>query len=112
MSNELTDFYLNYVDLCAQKKKSLSAVAEQIGLSRTSPNGWKKRKIPNDTTKAKLADYFGITVEQLMTRDKKESTDQKDSGLHVETAYDLLTPQNKEKIRIQIVSLLKQQSDS
>ena len=44
----MSAFYKNYVELCAKKKKSLSAVAEEIGLSRTSPNGWKKGKQPSD----------------------------------------------------------------
>ena len=43
----MSSFYNNYVELCAKKKKSLSAVAEEIGLSRTSPNGWKKGKQPS-----------------------------------------------------------------
>lgn len=58
-------FYDNYVRLCAQKGKSLSHVAEAVGLSRTSPNGWKNGKYPSEVNLQKLADYFGVTVAYL-----------------------------------------------
>ena len=63
-------FYENYVDLCAKANKSPSAVANAIGLSNAAASGWKKGKEPNDTTLAKLADYFGVTVETLTNENK------------------------------------------
>lgn len=61
----MSTFYKNYVKLCAEKGVSSSAVAEKIGLSRTSPHGWKKGKMPSDVNLQKIADYFGVTVEYL-----------------------------------------------
>jgi transcriptional regulator with XRE-family HTH domain len=61
----LSTFYKNYIKLCAEKGVSSSAVAEKIGLSRTSPHGWKKGKMPSDVNLQKIADYFGVTVEYL-----------------------------------------------
>ena len=70
----MSAFYKNYVELCAKKKKSLSAVAEEIGLSRTSPNGWKKGKQPSDVNIQKLAEYFGVSAAYLRgEEDKKEN---------------------------------------
>lgn len=68
----MTNFYKNYVGLCAQKNVSLSAAAEAVGLSRTGPNGWKKGKKPSDLSLQKLANYFGVSVEEL-TGEKKMS---------------------------------------
>lgn len=76
----MSTFYNIYVKLCAEKGKSLSAVAEGIGLSRTSPNGWKKGKLPNDTTLAKLSDYFGVTVEYLRGEETKNAPMPNDIG--------------------------------
>ena len=70
----LSYFYDNYVSLCAKVKKSPSFVAEAIGLSRTSPNGWKKGKQPTDVNLQKIADYFDITVEELICENKKTTT--------------------------------------
>lgn len=68
----MTAFYTNYVALCAKVGKSPSAVAEEIGLSRTSPNGWKKGKLPRDATLAKLADYFHISVAELLSENENK----------------------------------------
>lgn len=68
----MSAFYKNYVELCAKKKKSLSAVAEEIGLSRTSPNGWKKGKQPSDVNIQKLAEYFGVSVEYLRGEEEQK----------------------------------------
>lgn len=72
----MTTFYKNYVFFCAQHGKSLSAVAEAVGLSRTSPNGWKKGKFPSEVNLAKLAAYFGISVAELTAEEqtKKPAT--------------------------------------
>ena len=67
----MSAFYDCYVRLCALKGVSLSRAAESVGLSRTSPNGWKKGKMPSDVTLAKLANYFDCTVEDLTGETKK-----------------------------------------
>lgn len=58
----MDDFYKKYVSLCAKANMSTSAVAEAIGLSRTSPHGWKKGRTPKDTTIVKLANYLDVPV--------------------------------------------------
>ena len=58
----MDNFYNKYVALCAKANKAPSAVAEEIGLSRTAPHGWKRGRLPKDTTIVKLANYFGISV--------------------------------------------------
>ena len=107
-------FYEVFVLWCTSIGEKPTPVAVGMGFSKSTVTNWKKRKnVPQDSTFQTVLDFFGVSKEQFWKGPKsKEPTDQKDSGLHVETAYDLLTPQNKEKIRIQIVSLLKQQSDS
>lgn len=61
----MTVFYENFLALCAKTRKTPSGVARAIGLSNAAASGWKKGKIPNDTTLLKIADYFGVTVEEL-----------------------------------------------
>lgn len=69
----MTDFYSNYVELCKKDGKSLSSVAEEIGLTRTSAHRWKHGAMPTDITIAKLAEYFGVAVERLITRENTDS---------------------------------------
>ena len=67
----MTTFYINYVRLCAEKGKSASGVAREIGLSNAAANGWKNGKEPSDVTLQKLSTYFGVPISELT--DEKES---------------------------------------
>ena len=65
-------FYDNFVRLCNRVNKSPSSVATEIGLSRASVNGWKNGKKPTDATTIKLADYFGVSVDELIGNAENE----------------------------------------
>lgn len=65
-------FYDNFVRLCNRVNKSPSSVATGIGLSRASVNGWKNGKKPTDATTIKLADYFGVSVDELIGNAENE----------------------------------------
>ena len=70
----MTIFYSRYCELCAEVNKSVSGVASAIGLSNAAANGWKKGKMPSDTTLAKLSNYFGVSIEWLTGEaDQKEN---------------------------------------
>lgn len=58
-------FYDNYIRLCNGIGKSPSAVAEEIGLKKATVTGWKRGSMPTDATVHKLADYFGVSPEEL-----------------------------------------------
>lgn len=62
----MSTFYDNFVRLCAEHNVSESGAAMSIGLSNAAASGWKKGKIPSNTTRAKLAELFGVTVDELM----------------------------------------------
>ena len=79
-----SSFYKNYAAFCARSGKSLSAVAEEVGLSRTSPNGWKKDKLPRDSTLIKLADYFGVSVDELISDHEKKPAPEIGNELDIE----------------------------
>lgn len=63
-------FYNNYISLCAKNNKSASKVAEEIGLSRASANGWRNGAVPSYVNLRKIANYFGVTVEFLIGKEK------------------------------------------
>lgn len=65
-------FYDNYIKLCAKMGKSPSGVAKEIGLSNAAANGWKKGKLPNETTLYKLSNYFDVPVPELTGEDQKK----------------------------------------
>ena len=67
----LTVFYDNYLRLCNSVRKTPSAVALEIGLTKPSVSRWKSGSMPTDATLQKVADYFGITVDELLGKEKQ-----------------------------------------
>lgn len=79
-------FYDRFVELC--KKKGENGVSKQkacvdCGFSRTAWNKWKSGALPNGDGLQKLADYFGVTTDYLLTGDetKKAPTDDGERSL-------------------------------
>lgn len=64
-------FYENFDALCTKSGKSKSEVTEAIGLTAKSCTGWKNGAVSRNGTLKKIADYFGITVEELMGTKKE-----------------------------------------
>jgi hypothetical protein len=60
-------FYSNYVKLCSKINKSPSAVGEELGFTRASVTGWGNGATPRKSSLIKIADYFGVTVTELMS---------------------------------------------
>lgn len=79
----MSTFYDNYIKLCAVHDKSPTAVSKEIGLSNAAASGWKNGKNPSAVTKQKLADYFGVTVEELTGEEQKEKPNTLD-GIELE----------------------------
>lgn len=68
-------FYNNYVKQCNIVGKSPSAVALDVGLSKATVSGWKSgRTNPTSATSQKLAEYFGISVDELIGAGSAEPT--------------------------------------
>lgn len=63
----MTAFYNNFSVLCSNKGISESRVVEDIGLSRGVLWRWKNGSLPQNPTQKQIADYFGVTVEWLIS---------------------------------------------
>lgn len=59
-------FWQNFVSFCTMKSKTPNGVCAELGLSTAIATRWKNGSVPRDTTLKKIADYFGITVEELL----------------------------------------------
>lgn len=102
-------FWENFVVECAKKQKSPACVVEELGISNSMPTSWKNGAVPRAKTQKKLADYFGITVEELMGT-KKEPAGQ--GGLQtewaeVEKAYKNATPEARAAAKAAALAVLK-----
>lgn len=64
-------FWDNFLAECAKKGKSPAVIAEELGFSNSATTCWKNGSLPRMSSRKKLADYFGITVEELMGTKKE-----------------------------------------
>ena len=66
-------FWTNYEYLCRWVGKSPSAVAAELGIASGAPSAWKtKGTLPRQSTLKKIADYFSISIDDLIGDDLKE----------------------------------------
>lgn len=55
-------FYDKYIELCAAANVYPSVAAEEMGFSKSTVSGWKRRKnTPSDLTLQTVASYFNVS---------------------------------------------------
>lgn len=59
------NFYENFVRLCNSVGKSPSRVVLEIGGTKSAITRWKHGSSPTDATAMKIAEYFGVPVQEL-----------------------------------------------
>ena len=81
-------FYEKYLCLCNSINKSPSAVALELKIGKPSVTRWKNGATPRDATVLKIADYFGVTVTELMAglEEQKEAP-----GINAEGAKETIS---------------------
>lgn len=104
-------FFDNFDRYCKRDGKTNSEVAKAIGLDPSSCTGWRKGAIPRNGTVKKLADYFGVTVDDLLADNKKEPAG--DGGLdeQMKNIVSLLSAATKEE-RDAVETLLESKKKS
>lgn len=60
-------FYDVFTSLCEKKGVTPNKALTDCGISRTSPAKWREGATPRGVTLQKLADYFGVTTDYLLT---------------------------------------------
>ena len=66
----ISEFYKRLRDLCEQKGMTVNELAKNMGLSSGSPTAWKNGAVPRETTIAKIAAYFGVSVGYLTGKEE------------------------------------------
>ena len=59
------NFYERFIALCNKVGKTPSRVALEVGLSKPTVNRWKNGSLPTDATAMKIAEYFGVSIQEL-----------------------------------------------
>ena len=64
-------FYVNFVNLCNSINKSPSAAAEEMGFKKSSVTRWKNGTTPTDASLQRIANYFGVSANSLISTEEK-----------------------------------------
>lgn len=59
-------FFQRFYELCRRNGTSPNAIREELGASSGSITAWKRGVLPRPAMVAKIADYFGVTVDYLL----------------------------------------------
>lgn len=94
-------FYYNFVYLCNLNQISPSAAAEKMGFQKSVITRWSRGTIPTKANQMKIATFFGISVDDLMT--KKLNLDYKEK----EPASGELTEKDKKDIARDLEALME-----
>lgn len=84
-------FYDKFVNLCASIGEKPTPVAQKLGISKGTVASWKRRgNDPTDAYLAKIANYFGVSVDDLRgdSENEKKPTAQGD-GLKLDSYEDI-----------------------
>ena len=60
-------FWEKFDALCKKEGKTASAIAKELGVTSAAITGWKKGAIPRDAVLRRIAKYFNVTVEYLLS---------------------------------------------
>ena len=64
-------FYEAYKSFCEQKGIAESRVLRELDISHSVISNWKNGSMPSNRTMRQIADYFGVTVDELKEGYKK-----------------------------------------
>lgn len=102
--------YDKFCDLCSQKGVSPSKAAMDAGFSKSLISKWKSKQeiVPSSEVLQKIADYFGVSVDYLLGKEKQPT----DGELHPANKKLMelsrtLSPEEAEKVYKAISLLLE-----
>lgn len=98
-------FWENFVSQCEKLEKSPTNVVEELGFKRSAVTSWKNGSLPQVKNRKKIADYFGITVEELMGT-KKEPAGDGELDAQIQNIVEMLNNASPEE-RDAVETLLK-----
>lgn len=91
-------FYNNYLVLCNSVGKTPSAVALEIGFSKSTVSRWKAGQSANDATLQKVADFFGCTIAELTGEMEQKEKPAPESGNELEILDKIIDNMSREEL--------------
>lgn len=70
-------FYIKLQELCNNKKITITNLALELGISRSNVTNWKNGSIPKSDKIQKIAEYFNVSTDYLLTGKEASADDLK-----------------------------------
>lgn len=104
-------FYDKFLELCNQKNKTPSVVADELGFARSSITKWKSGATLRSANLKRVADYFGVPISYFSEEDQEtEKSPAPDKETEDFARYfAMLTPEHQQQIRSAMAELIKEQ---
>ena len=105
-------FWKNFYTLCQKNKISANAVCAKLGLSTAAATHWKNGAIPKGDILLKLAQYFNVTIDYLLTGKEPQNqseTDLTDDEIELLSTYRQLPQKGKTMARAYIYNYLERE---
>ena len=113
-------FKNNFVKLCNFVGEPPTVVCEKIGITRSAFSNWKDDSVPRRATLQKFADYFGITIDELLSDDPVQFLQkEKPADGEIDEAkmremyaiYSALSPERQRQVDEYLAFMRSQQDD-
>lgn len=99
LNNDSNGFYHIFTELCDSIGKSPSAVVQELGMNKSVVTVWKKNSsIPGGANLSKIAEYFNVSVDYLLGKEKGASSVNEPEEDY-ELKYYLETFKNRKEMR-------------
>lgn len=82
-------YYDNFLRLCARKQVTPAQVQRDIGVSKAAANKWRNGSIPHDATLMRVAEYFGVTTDELLGIEKTPDGEPTDAKQVIDTLHSM-----------------------
>lgn len=81
----ISEFYKRLRDLCEERSMTVNELVKILDLSSGSPTAWKNGTVPRNATLTKLAEYFGVSTDYLLTGLRKGAVAAYSNGIYAYT---------------------------
>lgn len=89
----MSNFYHRVNELCSRRGMSITALALELGLSKGTPTNWKRMtEAPRRNTVKAVADYFGVSVDFLLSDKKERASDLKSNAVFLDNSGVRMVP--------------------
>lgn len=79
--------YKNIVNLCKERGISIARLEQEVGLGNATIRGWASSSPTVEKLKL-VADYFGVTIDELFREPQKEAPGPAEAGREVKRIAD------------------------